>query len=121
MMQEEIFYPGHFQMNRRLIITEGLQTSTSDPREEHEKKNSKSDNAQPPLSHLQVTYTTNPQNGKTEGSTYICYSHHRISLSFSFCAEVKLDGNFTLISTIISPLSVGFLLFGIPKSGKLIL
>lgn len=32
-----------------------------------------------------------------------------------------LEGNFTFTSTIISPLSVGFLLFGIPRSGKVIL
>lgn len=56
-----------------------------------------------------------------EGCTHIQFPHHRISLSFSFCAELRLDGNLTLISTIISPLSVGFLLIGIPRSGKLIL
>ena len=46
--------------------------------------------------------------------------HQRISFNFVFCCGVKVDGNFTLTSTIISPLSCGFLLFGIPKSGKLI-
>ena len=42
--------------------------------------------------------------------------HHKISFKCDFCASVKLDGNLTLTSTIISPLSPVFdLVFGIPR------
>lgn len=43
---------------------------------------------------------------------------HKISFSWFFCACVKLLGNLTLTSTIISPRSAGFLLFGIPRCGN---
>lgn len=44
--------------------------------------------------------------------------NYRISFNRVFCAIVKLAGNLTLTSTSKSPLSAGFLLFGIPRFGK---
>ena len=42
---------------------------------------------------------------------------HNISFSCDFWVDDRLAGNLTFTSTIISPLSPGFLLFGIPNSG----
>ncbi len=43
---------------------------------------------------------------------------YKISFNLLFCAAVRLLGNLTLTSTIISPRSFGFLLFGMPRCGN---
>lgn len=48
----------------------------------------------------------------------VVYHHvHKISFNCVFCAGVKLDGNLIEVPTIKSPLSSGFLLFGMPRFG----
>ena len=51
-------------------------------------------------------------------SAMLLSAFHNISLNLFFCAGVRLLGNLTLTSTIISPRSAGFLLFGMPRCGK---
>ncbi len=45
---------------------------------------------------------------------------YNISFKRVFCAGVRLVGNFTFTVTVKSPLSVGFLLFGMPRPGKVV-
>ena len=48
------------------------------------------------------------------------FNVYKISFKRIFCVGVKLVGNFTLTVTMKSPLSVGFLLLGMPNPGKVV-